>query len=219
MLLVDDHVLFRGGIRSLLASRPDVEIVGEAGNGREALERARELMPDLILMDINMPVCDGLMATRLIKNEMPYVKIVILTVSDDDKNLFESIKSGAQGYLLKIMEPDDFIDMLHGVFRGEAPLSRSMAARILNEYARQSRGAGEAPEQRPGGELTPREREVLQLIVKGTTNKEIADRLHISENTVKNHLRNILEKLHLQNRVQAATYAIQRGLVDPLSTT
>jgi len=211
LLLVDDHPLFRKGVASLLTSRDDIELVGEASDGLEALEKARELMPDVILMDIWMPRCDGLEATRLIMKEMPYVKIVMLTVSDDDQSLFEAIKCGAQGYLLKNLEPEDLFELLRGVLRGEAPISRAMASRILSEFARQARG--EVGIQDVDGGLTQREREVLRLVAEGRTNKEIAALLYITENTVKNHLRNILEKLHLRNRVQAAVYAIREGLV------
>ncbi len=139
VLLVDDHALFRRGVASLIAAESDFEVVGEAGNGQQALEMARELMPDVILMDISMPVMDGLEATRRIKAEIPYVRIVILTVSDGDRNLFEAVKSGAQGYLLKNIEPPALYGTLRGVIRGEAPVSRVMAARLLDEFARQSR--------------------------------------------------------------------------------
>ena len=213
IMLVDDHVLFRKGLASLLASR-GMEVVGEASNGVEALEAARELRPDLILMDVRMPVLDGLGATRLIREELPGSRIVMLTVSDDDHDLFEAIKSGAQGYLLKNMEPDDLFEMLEGTFRGEAPISRSLASRILAEFANQAhRDPGPAPLH---STLTARETEVLQLVASGTSNRDIANSLCISENTVKNHLRNILEKLHLENRVQAVSYALRQGLIqDP----
>jgi DNA-binding NarL/FixJ family response regulator len=187
-----------------------MEVVGEASDGREALERARELMPDLILMDIHMPDWDGLKATRLIKEEMSYVKIVMLTVSDDDEDLFEAIKSGAQGYLLKDIEPEELFELLRGVYRGEAPISGLTAARILDEFTRLAQKESWVPSS--GESLTMREKEVLQRVAKGSTNKEIAAQLFISENTVKNHLRNILAKLHLQNRVQAAAYALREGL-------
>ncbi len=210
VLLVDDHALFRNGISSLLSEEEDFEIVGEAGSGEEALEKARELEPDLILMDIYMPGGDGLAATRRIKEEMPSIKIVMLTVSEEDHNLFEAIKSGAQGYLLKKMGAREFLEMLRGVSRGEAPISRSIASKILAEFARQ---AHRAPEADRGVELTRRERDVLELLTKGYTNKEIAAALGISENTVKNRMRSILEKLHLENRVQAVAYALKEGLV------
>lgn len=209
ILLVDDHALFRDGVASLLAEQEDFEVVGEAQDGEEALQKARELMPDLILMDIYMPGVDGLTATRRIKEEMPYVKIVILTVSEEDQNLFEAVKSGAQGYLLKKEGAKRFLDLLRGLSQGEAPISPPMAAKILNEFARQPR----RPEAVPGVQLTPREKEVLELLTKGLTNKEIGAALSISENTVRNRLRNILEKLHLENRVQVVAYALQKGLL------
>jgi len=211
-LLVDDHVLFRKGVAALLARRPEMEVVGEASDGLEAITAAREIIPDLILMDINMPKCDGLEATRMIKRELPHAKIVILTVSDDDQNLFEAIKSGAQGYLLKDLEPTKLYDLLESVSRGEVPLSGVVAAKILKEFARPNKDPAPMPEMID--ELTPRETDILQLVVDGKTNKEIAASLFITENTVKIHLRNILEKLHLQNRIQAAVYAVRQGLVN-----
>ena len=211
VLLADDHALFRKGIASILSAERGFEVVGEAGDGLEALERARELMPDVILMDIFMPGVNGLEATRRIKEALPYVKIVMLTVSEEDQNLFEAIKSGAQGYLLKKIEPQELFAMLKGVVQGDAPISRAMAAKILREFTHQARRAAPAP--RPGADLSPREKEVLELVTQGKSNKEIAVALAITENTVKNHLKNILEKLHLENRVQAATFAIREGLV------
>ena len=212
VLLVDDHALFRRGIASILAAERGFEVVGEAGDGLEALERARELMPDVILMDIFMPGANGLEATRRIKEALPYVKIVILTVSDEDQNLFEAIKSGAQGYLLKKIEPQELFAMLKGIVQGDAPISRAMAAKILGEFAHQARRTAEPSS--PAANLSPREKEVLDLVTQGKSNKEIAAALAIAENTVKNHLKNILEKLHLENRVQAATYALREGLVE-----
>jgi DNA-binding NarL/FixJ family response regulator len=211
VLLVDDHALFRGGVASLLGAERDFEVVGEAADGLRALEMARELMPDVILMDISMPGMNGLEATRRIKAEMPYVSIVILSASDGDHDLFEAVKSGAQGYLLKKIDPQALYGTLRGVVRGEAPVSRVMAARLLDEFARQARQA--APAAPGNGELTAREKEVLELVAQGKSNKEIAAALCIAENTAKNHLKNILEKLHLVNRVQAATFAIRQGLV------
>lgn len=211
ILLVDDYILFRKGLRALLDSQADFEVAGEAENGQEALEQAQKLMPDLILMDIAMPVCDGLEATRRILAQMPYVKIVILTVAEDDQSLFEAIKSGAYGYLLKKLEPDELFEMLRGVSRGEAPISRYMASKIMREF---SQLAQESEPRSETQQLTDREREVLQLVAQGLSNKAIADKLVVAENTVKNHLKNILTKLHLENRVQVAVYAAQQGWVN-----
>jgi DNA-binding NarL/FixJ family response regulator len=212
ILLVDDHVLFRKGVAALLETRPEIEIVGEAKDGLEAIEAARENLPDVILMDIHMPKCDGLEATRRIKREMPHVKIVMLTVSDEEQHLFEAIKSGAQGYLLKNLEPYQLYDLLESISRGEAPLSGAIAAKILKEFTRPSQDTAQQTDIIE--ELTPRESNVLQLVAEGKTNKEIAAILFLSENTVKIHLRNILDKLHLQNRIQVAVYAVRQGLVD-----
>lgn len=211
VLLVDDHVLVRRGVAELLAKKEGIEIVGEAANGLEALEKIKELMPDVVLMDVYMPICNGLEATRRIKEEFPYVKVIMLTVADQDRVLFEAIKAGAQGYLLKDIDPEELVQMIKGVQKGEAPVSRTTAARILSEYERQAKAESKKP--RTEGPLTEREQQVLELVAKGLTNKEIAADLHISDSTVKNHLSNILEKLHLQNRIQAATYAIREGLV------
>lgn len=209
ILVVDDHPLFRKGIIHMLNVQPDMKVVGEANDGLEALAQAKELMPDLILMDVQMPNCDGLEATRHIMREIPYVKIVMLTFSDDDRSLFEAIKSGARGYLLKNLEPDDLARMLRGVFRGEAPISRTTAGRILREFRQQ--GRGDAPSAK---DLSPREIELLKLVASGSSNHEIAEALTITEHTVKNHLRNILDKLHLKNRVQAAVFAVKEGLTN-----
>jgi DNA-binding NarL/FixJ family response regulator len=206
VLLADDHQLFRRGVASLLSGREDIEVVGEAGNGAEAIERARELMPDVILMDIKMPQLDGISATKQLKAEMPYVRIMMLTVSETDEDLFEAVKAGASGYLLKNVDPDYLIACVQQVQRGEVPIAPTMAAKILRELT--------APAESTIQALTGRERQVLELLAGGLANKEIAFQLKISENTVKNHLRNILEKLHLQNRVQAALYAVRMGLAE-----
>jgi DNA-binding NarL/FixJ family response regulator len=218
ILLADDHTLFRHGVAGILAAESDFEVVGEASDGLQAVEKARELMPDVILMDVSMPGLDGLEATRRIKSEMPYVRIIVLTVSDGDRNLFEAVKAGAQGYLLKNIEPRALVGTLRGVVQGEAPMSRVMAARLLEEFARQARPpvAGAAPAApsptAAAPPLTAREEQVLELVAGGKSNKEIAAALDITENTVKNHLKNILEKLHLENRVQAATFALRQRL-------
>jgi len=210
VVLADDHLLFRAGIASLLQAW-GADVVGQAGDGFEALEQARRLKPDLILMDITMPGCNGLEATRLIKAALPETKIVMVTVSDDDEDLFESIKSGAEGYLLKDMDEDELGRVLHAVEANEPALSPGLAARILDEFARVSR---EGPARETAAELTQREREVLQLVAGGSTNREIAAALFVSENTVNFHVKNILAKLHLKNRTQAVAYAIRTGLVD-----
>ncbi|MFQ5882193.1 MAG: response regulator [Candidatus Methylomirabilales bacterium] len=210
VLLVDDHAIFRKGLASLLLERTEFEVLAEAENGREAVEKAREYLPDLILMDIYMPEMDGLEATRQIKEEMPTTKIVMLTVSEEDHNLFEAIKGGAEGYLIKDVKPQELFEMLRGVSRGDAPLSRPIATKILKGFAREihrKRGPARGPS------ITLREQEVLEQVARGHANKEIAAALGISESTVKKHLRNILEKLHLENRVEAAIYALKEGLV------
>jgi len=214
LLLVDDHVLFREGVAAL-ASRhwDDFEVVGEASNGQEALEMARELLPDIILMDVSMPVMDGLEATRRLHRELPTSRVVILTVSEEETNLFEAIKSGAVGYVLKNMPSRRLHSYLQGVMRGEAPMSGAMAAKVLEEFSRRGDPAQESLHMAEES-LSDREREVLQLVAEGLTNQEIGERLCLSENTIKKHLANVLDKLHLSNRVQAAVYAVREGLVD-----
>jgi len=210
VLIVDDHALFRDGVASLLKAW-GMEVAGQASDGLEALERARALQPDLILMDIKMPNCNGLEATRLIKAEMPEMKVVMVTVSDEEEDLFEAIKSGAQGYVLKNMSGDEFGRVLTDIAGGEAPLSRGLAAKILAEFARMRREPLAKASDKE--DLSERECEVLQLVAGGATNKEIAGTLFISENTVNYHMKNILAKLHLRNRAQAVAYALQSGLV------
>ena len=223
VLLADDHSLFRCGISSMLSSREGIEVVGSARDGLEAIELARKTQPDVILMDVDMPRFNGLEAVRRLKAEMPHVKIVMLTVSDDSDDLFEAIKSGAQGYLLKDLEPYQLIDLLQGVARGEAPLSGMMATKLLEQFVEagptvppppaqeQAQAAGPAEHEVDG--LSEREIEVLELVVTGKSNHEIAEALVISTNTVKNHLSNILAKLHLQNRIQLAVHAVRHQLV------
>ena len=195
VLVVDDSPLFRTGLSSLLNTRPDIQVVAEASDGNEALEKARETLPDVILMDIIMPNCDGLEATRLIKAEMPSIKVVMLTVSESEENLFKAIKLGAQGYLLKSVEAKELFQVLQGLSRGEAYVAPGIAAKILQEFARPSYTTEH---------LSPREKDVLKLVTQGLTNKEISRSLDIAESTVKNHLRNSMEKLHVRNRVEAA---------------
>ncbi len=210
VLLADDHALFRAGIASLLRAW-GMKVVGEASDGLQALELARKLRPELLLMDIQMPRCNGLEATRLVKAEMPEIKIIMVTVSDEEDDLFEAIKSGAQGYLLKNMQEEEFRRVLEGIASGEAPLSRGLAVKLLDEFARLSHEPAAKPSERE--QLSEREREVLQLVAGGATNKEIAAQLFISENTVNYHMKNILTRLHLRNRAQAVAYALQTGLV------
>lgn len=211
VLLADDHALFRAGIASLLRAW-GMEVVGEAANGFEALEETRRLRPDLILMDISMPDCTGLEATRLIKAERPETRIVIVTVSDDQEDLFEAVKSGAEGYLLKDATGAELERTLEAVIEGEPALSPRLATKILDEFVRLTR---EGSVKNGEEELTAREREVLQLVTQGSTNREIAAELEVSEHTVNFHVRNILQKLHLKNRAQAVAYAVRTGLVRP----
>jgi DNA-binding NarL/FixJ family response regulator len=212
ILIADDHALFRDSLRSLLASR-GFEVIGEAREGREAVELARRLQPDIVLMDLAMPGLDGLAATRLMSAEMPQVKVIILTASDDDAKLFEAIKSGAQGYLLKNLESREFFALLEGVGRGEPALTPLLAGKLLQEFARPPRPAAESHD--PDA-LTDREREVLELLVRGvTSNRKLAKQLGVSENTVKFHVRNILDKLHLHNRAQVVGFALRHGIVAP----
>ncbi len=212
VLVADDSALAREAIASILAEDPDFVVVGEAADGYQALELARNLRPDLILMDINMPRCDGLLATRLLRRELPRVPVVVLTVSDDARDLFEAIRSGAQGYLLKNLEPGDWLTYLHGLAQGDWQMPRAMAHRILAEFSAPGPGSAGGPQ--PDG-LTAREEEVLRMVTRPATNKEIAQALCISENTVKNHIKNILEKLHMRNRVELALYARNRFAPDP----
>jgi len=210
IIIADDHALFRDGLRSLLSTRGH-EIVGEAKNGSEAIDLARRLRPDIVLMDVQMPEVDGLAATRAISSELPEVKVIILTATEDDAKLFEAIKSGAQGYLLKNLEADDFFSILDRASLGEPALTPNLARKLLHEFARP------ASEQDPDA-LTGREREVLELMVEGTTsNRRLARHLGVSENTIKFHVRNILDKLRLHTRAEAVGYALRKKIVEPLS--
>jgi len=205
VLIADDHKHARLGMRTILEADPVFSVIGEAEDGREAVRLTEELLPDLILMDINMKGKDGLEATKEIKARFPYVKIVVVTVSDDAAHLFEALKKGAQGYLLKNLNPGAWREYLRAVALDEAPLSRELAQRILQEFSQKERPRTALP-------LTAREEEILLLVARGMSNREIAGELAISEHTVKNHLKNILYKLHLENRVQLARYAYEQGL-------
>ena len=203
VLLVDDHAAFRRALASILAEEPDFELAGEADDGLQALEMARTLVPNVVLMDISMPRLDGLEATRRIRAEAPCVPIVILTSSDSEPAM-EAVKSGARGYLLKSVEPQALVGTLRGVAHGEACVSRAMAARLHAELAR--RGPDTAVVRRAA--LTLREREVLEQVAEGRTSDEVAAALDIPESAVKSHLKRILEKLHLESRAQAALRAL-----------
>ncbi len=211
VLLADDHALFREGLAGIINAQPDMEVVGEANDGWEAFVKAQELKPDLILMDVQMPGVDGLEATRQIKQVLAETTIVVLTVRDDDEKLFEALKNGAQGYLLKDIRSQDMLKMLRGAMGGEAALSSSMAGRMLSEFRRLSKG-GIAEKEDDSG-LTEREQQVLLQASQGATDKEIAGALNISLNTVKTHIHNILAKLHVRTRREAAQAARSRGLV------
>ncbi len=207
ILLADDHALFRDGVASLITAWGH-EVVGQAGSGEDAIELADHLRPDLVLMDVRMPGGSGLLATQRIKAAHPEIMIVMLTVSEDEDDLFTAIKAGAQGYLLKNLESGQFRSMLEAVGRGEAAITPATAARIIDEFLHPASRPPAEPDQ-----LTDRELEVLRLVTAGLRNKEIAARLHISENTAKFHLKNILEKLHAQSRTELAARAIREGLV------
>ena len=213
ILLVDDHDLFREGLAGILSAQPDMQVVGEAGDGLEAIVKAGELNPDLILMDIQMPGCDGLEATQKIKQALPATVIVMLTVRDEEEKLFEAIKNGAQGYLLKNIRSKDLLDGLRGAMHGEAAISPILAGRMLEEFRRLSQGQPHAAIPDDLAVLTLREVDVLSLVAQGRTDKEIAAQLSISLHTVKSHLRNILAKLQVNSRREAAWLARNKGLL------
>jgi len=213
VLVVDDHTLFRRGIAAVLANQNGLEVVGEAADGLEAIEKAKEIAPDVILMDLNMPRCSGLEAIQALQAEMPQVNVLVLTVSEMEADLFAAVKFGATGYLLKKAEPEELVNAIFHIARGGAIVSPLMATKLLTEFKDLAAGTERESIAEANADLSPREGEVLQLVAQGATNKEIADSLFISENTVKTHLRSIMEKLHLANRSQAAAYAVKRGLV------
>ena len=212
ILLVDDQPLFRTAIATLIESQPDLTIVGEAENGMLGVERARELVPDLVVMDVEMPVMDGVTATRLIHEQLPDVRILMLTVSEDEQHLLDAIRFGAHGYLLKDLRPDQLYDMIRGVMRGESPISPAVAGLLLSELRDGPSNRTTAPTAAPAPPITNRELEILQLAAEGLSNRQIAHRLTITEGTVKNHVHNALEKLHLENRIQATSYILRQGL-------
>jgi DNA-binding NarL/FixJ family response regulator len=214
VLLADDHALFREGLAGILDAQPDMEVIGEAGDGLEVIVKAQELKPDLIVMDVSMPGCDGVEATQRIKKSNPGVTIVMLTVRNEDEKLFEAIKSGAQGYLLKTIRSRDLVALLRGAVQGEAAITPSMGGRMLEEFRRLSQQESRFPDDDPIS-LTRREQDVLSQVAEDATDQEIAQELSISIHTVKSHMRNILGKLHLSHRHEAALYALREGLIPP----
>lgn len=212
LLLADDHALFRSSLKSLLEAR-GLEVVGEASDGIEAVELACRLRPDLVLMDLSMPRMGGIEATRQLRARYPEARVVVLTASMEDEDLFEALRAGAHGYLLKNLEADAFFELLDCAVAGEPALTPELSRKVLREFARREpeRQSAEDPDA-----LTDREREVLELMVEGvTTNRQLARRLEVSENTVKFHVRNVLDKLHQHNRAQAVSHALRHRIVAP----
>ena len=215
VLIVDDHALFRRGLEMVLAEEADIEVVGEASDGAEAVEKAGQALPDVVLMDIRMPRSSGIEACRAMKELTPSAKIVMLTISDEEEDLFEAIRAGASGYLLKDIPYDEVADVVRAVHGGQSLINPSMAAKLLAEFpAMASRDGTERAEQVPAPRLTEREIEVLKLVARGMNNRDIAKELFISENTVKNHVRNILEKLQIHSRMEAVMIAVRENLIE-----
>jgi two-component system, NarL family, nitrate/nitrite response regulator NarL len=208
VLIADDHPHARQAIMEMLEEDPSFLIVGQSKNGKEALELCEKLLPDILLIDIEMPVLNGLEATKIIKEKYPFIKVIILSVSDHIEDLFTAIQYGAQGYLLKNMDPDDWLQYLRSIVEGSDTAARGLASKLLYQF--RERDVQNIPSI---SSLTPREKEILQLVSKGLTNKQIADHLFISENTVKNHIKNLLQKLQLENRVQLASYALKYVMI------
>jgi DNA-binding NarL/FixJ family response regulator len=213
VVIVDDHALFRKGLDLILSEEPDIKIVGEAADGIEAVSRAEELTPDVVLMDIRMPRSNGIEAARRIRDHLPETRVIMLTVSDADEDLYESVKAGASGYLLKEVAIEELADAVRAVARGQSLISPSMASKLLAEFNALSQQVAERSRSM-SPRLTDRELQVLKLVAKGLSNREIAAELYIAENTAKNHVRNILEKLHLHSRMEAVVYAMREKLLD-----
>jgi len=213
VMIVDDHALFRRGLHMVLEAEDSIEVVAEAGDGNEALEKAEDAMPDVVLMDVRMPNRSGIDATIALKDLLPNVKILMLTISDEEADLYEAIKAGASGYLLKEISIEEVANAVRAVDAGQSLISPSMASKLLSEFATMVKKTDER-EAVPAPRLTPRELEVLKLVAKGSNNRDIAKELFISENTVKNHVRNILEKLHLHSRMEAVVYAVREKMLD-----
>jgi DNA-binding NarL/FixJ family response regulator len=206
VLLADDHRMFRQGLRELLERKTTFEVVGEAANGREVLERAAELRPDIVLLDIQMPGMDGVAVARQLAQAIPETKIIMLTMYRQDQHLFEAIRAGARAYLLKDADAEELVDVIERVHRGEAALDPTVTLRVFDEFRRMS-------SEQEVDQLTEREREILQLLAEGHDNRTIGQRLHLSEKTVGNRLSEIFQKLGVTNRTQAALVAVQRGLI------
>ena len=213
VLIADDHQVVREGLSAILKTKKDLDVVGVAKDGIEAVEKTRQLLPDVVLMDISMPRMNGVEATREIKRENPHIGVVVLTMYAEEEYIFDLVKSGATGYLLKDADSDEIVKAIHAIAEGESLIHPSVASKILNEFSLLAEGKGRKPG-RMEHDLTDREITVLQLVSEGKTNKEIANVLNLSEKTVKNHVRNIFHKLHVYDRTQAAIHAIRKGLIE-----
>lgn len=214
VLVADDHALFRRGLNMVLGDESDIKVVGEAHDGAEAVKLAEEFAPDVMLMDVRMPELNGIEAAAKIRDLVPHTRILMLTVSDEDQDLFEALKAGAAGYLLKEISIDEIADAIRQVHRGQSLISPSMAAKLISEFTTLAKSAEEKKPQFDPPKLTEREHEVLQCVAQGMSNRDIAEKLFISENTVKNHVRNILEKLHLHSRMEAVVYAVREKILE-----
>jgi len=214
ILLADDLPLFRRAIAALIDEQEDLQVVGEAANGVEAVELAQRLQPDIVVLDVEMPVMDGIAAARLLRESLPACRVVMLTVWEDDDHLLEAIRLGVHGYLLKDLHPDELYEMLRSVMRDETPVSPALVGRLLTALREADRPAPVTSAAETGG-LSHRELDVLRLVADGLSNKEIGTRLSITEGTVKNHVHNALAKLGMENRIQAAAYIVRRGLGRP----
>ncbi len=213
IFLIDDHNLFRSGVKALLARQPDFEVVGEAADGLEGLKRAKQLKPDVVLLDLNMPGISGREAVKMLVEELPHTQVLMLTVSEDAEDLMDTLKSGARGYLLKNIDADYLVESIRRAARGEAVMSPQMTSKLVRGL--QAGGAEVVLTQTAEKDrVSPREREVLALLARGASNKEMARELQLAESTIKIHVQNILRKLNLSSRVQAAVYAVERGIVE-----
>ena len=213
VLIADDHAIFRRGLKTVLGYEAHIELVGEAGDGEEVLRLAEETVPDVILMDVRMPKRSGIEATKVLRDSVPTARIVMLTVSDEDSDLYEAVRAGAVGYLLKEVAIDEIAESVRAVAQGQSLISGLMAAKLLTEF-NNLLARSESQPKMAAPRLTDRELQILRYVAEGKSNKEIGDELFISENTVKNHVRNILEKLHLHSRMEAVMYAVRENLIE-----